>query len=69
VLATRGKHSPELVWNPRRGYSCSDCDWKLKVHIQPELPPEGDMVLQMVREQFERHAQETHGQSDLRMAK
>jgi hypothetical protein len=61
-VVASGKYPPELMWNPRRGYTCTQCDWEMKVHIQPELPRADDELLQRVREAFAAHVAEKHTQ-------
>jgi hypothetical protein len=60
VVVAIGQYPPELMWNPTRGYSCTQCNWEMKVHIQPELPPNDDKTLQAVREAFAGHVAEKH---------
>ena len=50
---------PELVWNPKRGYYCSACEWTKRVHIQPQLP-EDDAISEWVREEFAAHVRDKH---------
>lgn len=50
-----------LVWNPKKGYSCSVCSWTRRVHIQNRLP-EDDELAEAVRKEFDDHIREKHPQ-------
>jgi hypothetical protein len=51
---------PVLTWDPKRGYRCSACHWKIEGHIQQQIPSECDPLSQMVREKFTAHIREKH---------
>ena len=53
---------PILSWNPKLGYTCSACDWGIRAHVGPNIPPD-DEITQFVRKKFVEHVREKHPRS------